>query len=104
MPANTGRSGGTRWAAGGICLGVLRPAAGAAQAVAQETEFYRAATRALAHGDHDAARVLASERPASDPAAAALLARLDILSGDYDAAEARLTPVAEANPVRRAAP
>jgi len=92
----------TRWAAGVICLVFLLPAAGAAQSVAQETEFYRAATRALAHGDHDAARVLASERPASDPAAAALLARLDILSGDYDAAEARLTPVAEANPVSAA--
>ncbi|MBM62266.1 MAG: hypothetical protein CL484_04895 [Acidobacteria bacterium] len=66
---------------------------------AQEDQFHRAVTTALAHGAYDDARQIASERDASDPSAAALLARLDILGGDYIAAETRLTPVAAANPV-----
>ena len=90
-----------------VALGVafLWPVAATAQeryTRAEEDEFHRAATRALAHGEYDEARALAGERDAADPSAAALLARLDVLRGEYEAAEARLGPVAEANPVSAA--
>ena len=90
-----------------VALGVacLWPAAASAQeryTRAEEDEFHRAATRALAHGAHDDARALAAERDAADPSAAGLLARLDILRGEYEAAEERLAPVAAANPVSAA--
>ena len=65
-----------------VALGVacVWPAAATAQerfTRAEEDEFHRAATRALAHGEYDEARALAGERDAADPSAAALLARLD---------------------------
>ena len=90
-----------------VALGVACawPAAATAQeryTRAEEDEFHRAATRALAHGEYDEARALAGERDAADPSAAALLARLDVLRGEYEGAEARLAPVAEANPVSAA--
>ena len=90
-----------------VAIGVacLQPAAAAAQeryTRAEEDAFHRAATRALAHGEYDEARALAGERDAADPSAAALLARLDRLRGDYEAAEERLAPVAAANPVSAA--
>ena len=90
-----------------VALGVacVWPAAATAQerfTRAEEDEFHRAATRALAHGAYDEARALAGERDAADPSAAALLARLDVLRGEYEAAEARLAPVAEANPISAA--
>ncbi len=66
---------------------------------AQETEFHRAVTGAFAHGDHDEARRLAEARDAADPSAAAVLARLDIMRGDYAAAEGRLLPVVAANAI-----
>ena len=94
-----------RWVVGLTSLLLLAPDSGAAQTgytTAQEIEFHRAATRALARGDHDAARSLAEERSAEDPAGAALLARLDILAGDYEAAEIRLAPIAERNLVSAA--
>ncbi len=87
-----------------VAIGVacLRPVSAPAQeryTRAQEDEFHRAATRALAHGEYDEARVLAGERDAADPSAVALLARLDILRGEYEAAEERLVPVAAENPI-----
>ncbi|MCY4510926.1 MAG: tetratricopeptide repeat protein [Acidobacteria bacterium] len=90
-----------------VALGVacVWPAAATAQerfTRAEEDEFHRAATRALAHGEYDEARALAGERDAADPSSAALLARLDVLRGEYEAAEARLAPVAEANPISAA--
>ena len=90
-----------------VALGVacVWPAAATAQerfTRAEEDEFHRAATRALAHGEYDEARALAGERDAADPSAAALVARLDFLRGEYEAAEARLAPVAEANPISAA--
>ena len=96
---------------GGFCaaavLGVacLWSAAAAAQARytrAEEEQFHRAASRALAHGARDEARALAGERDAGDPSAAALLARLDVLRGEYEAAERRLAPVAAEHPVSAA--
>ena len=77
------------------------PAASASQPAEELTadeRFHRDATRALAHGDREAAAELAAGRDPSDPAAVALLARLLIDVGDYGQAEALLEPVAEANP------
>ena len=85
-----------------VCALILLPAGVLAQRSytrAQENQFHRATTRALAHGAYEEARELASDRDAADPSAAALLARLDILSGDYVAAEDRLAPIAAANPI-----
>ena len=69
---------------------------------AQEEQFHRAATRALAHGAYDEARELADARDPADPSAAALLARLDLLGGDYAAAESRLQPIAATSPLSAA--
>ena len=88
-----------------LCIVVLLPAAVMAQpryTRAQEQQFHRDATGALAHGSDDEARALAATRSADDPSAAALLARLDIQRGNYEAAEERLAPVADANPISAA--
>ena len=96
---------------GALCAAVaaacLWPAAAPALAQggytrAEEERFHRAATRALARGAHDEARDLAAGRADDDPSAAALLARLDVLRGAYDAAEDRLAPVAAAHPISAA--
>ena len=88
-----------------LCAVLVWPAAVSAQrrnTLRQEEQFHRAATRALAHGAYDEARELAEGRDRADPSAAALLARLDILRGDYAAAEARLEPIAATNPISAA--
>ena len=88
-----------------LCTVLVWPAAVAAQdryTLAQEEQFHRAATQALAHGAYDEARELADTRGSADPSAAALLARLDALGGDYAAAESRLEPIAAANPLSAA--
>ena len=88
-----------------LCAVLVWPAGAVAQdryTRAQEEQFHRAATRALAHGAYDAARELADTRDSADPAAAALLARLDVLDGDYAAAESRLAPIAATNPLSAA--
>jgi len=85
-----------------VCVLILGSAVTSAQrryTRAQEDQFHRAATRALAHGAYEEARNLAAGRDAADPSAAALLAHLDILGGDYVAAEARLTPIAATSPI-----
>ncbi len=82
-------------------LVVPAPGTGAGQPAAELTpdeRFHRDATRALAHGDREAAEELAAGRDPADPAAAALRARLLIDAGDYEEAEALLTPVAEEAP------
>ena len=83
------------------CAALLwpHPVSGQPPTRAQETEFHRAVTGALAHGDYDEVRRLAEARDAADPSAAAVLARLDIMRGEYAAAENRLTPVADVNPI-----
>ena len=83
------------------CVALLwpHPVSGQSPTRAQETEFHRAVTGALAHGDYDEVRRLAEARDAADPSAAAVLARLDSLRGEYTAAETRLTPVAEVSPI-----
>ncbi len=88
-----------------LCIAMLWPAAVLAQpryTRAQEQQFHRDATGALARGSDDEARALAATRTADDPSAAALLARLDIQRGNYEAAEERLAPVAAANPISAA--
>ena len=83
------------------CVALLwpHPVSGQSPTRAQETEFHRAVTGALAHGDYDEVRRLAEARDAADPSAGAVLARLDILRGEYTAAETRLTPVAGVSPI-----
>ena len=79
----------------------LAPAASAGQPAEELTpdeQFHRNATRALAHGDREAAEDLAAGRDPSDPAAAALRARLLVEVGDYGEAEALLAPVAREAP------
>ena len=88
-----------------LCAVLVWPAALSAQGRytrAQEEQFHRAATRALAHGAYGEARELAEAREPADPSAAALLARLDVLGGDYAAAESRLEPIAATNPLSAA--
>ena len=88
-----------------LCGVLVWPAAASAQGRytrAQEEQFHRATTRALAHGAYDEARELADARDPADPSAAAVLARLDILRGDYAAAESRLEPLAAINPISAA--
>ena len=88
-----------------LCAVLVWPAVASAQGRytrAQEDQFHRAATTALAHGAYDEARALADARDPTDPSAAALLARLDVLRGDYAAAESRLTPVAATAPISAA--
>ena len=84
-----------------LCALAVWPLAASAQdryAPAEEDQFHRAVTRALAHGAYDEARDLAEARDRADPSAAAVLARLDILRGDYAAAESRLEPIVATNP------
>ena len=69
---------------------------------AQEEQFHRAATAALAHGAYDDARTLAQTRESTDPSAVALLARLDLLCGEYARAESRLAPIAATRPLSAA--
>ncbi len=69
-----------------------------AEELTPEEQFHRDATRALAQGDREAAEALAASRDASDPAAAALRARLLIEVGDYEEAEALLAPVVREAP------
>ena len=79
----------------------LAPSPGSGQPAAEltpEEQFHRDATRALAHGDREAAEELAASRDASDPAAAALRARLLVDSGEYEEAEQLLAPVAREAP------
>ncbi len=79
-------------------IALVLPAGGAAQTPEGDLTFHQQTTRALAHGDVDAAEELAGTRDASDPAAAALRARLLMEAGRYDEAEALLAPVAQAAP------
>ncbi len=67
-----------------------------------EREFHEQTTRALARGQLDEAVTLASARPASDPAAAAVHGRTLVLRGLHDEARARLAPVAEQAPASAA--
>ena len=98
-----GRHGGPSMAAvvAVALLLALAPAASAGQPAEELTpdeQFHRNATRALAHGDREAAEELAAGRDPSDPAAAALRARLLVEVGDYGEAEALLAPVAREAP------
>ena len=104
-PMRHAEGGASRVLSAVLCALLVWPAALAAQGrftQAQEEQFHRAATRALAHGAYDEARELADARDAADPSGAALLARLDVLGGDYAAAESRLAPIAAIAPLSAA--
>jgi tetratricopeptide (TPR) repeat protein len=73
-----------------------------AQAPAVES-LARAAARAIAHGQAAKAESLARARLSSDPAAAAVLARLAIARGRYDEAAAILQPAVGSDPSSEAA-
>ncbi|MXY25941.1 MAG: tetratricopeptide repeat protein [Acidobacteria bacterium] len=81
-----------------LLIALALPAAGSAQTPEADLAFHHQATRALAHGDAEAAEDLAGTRESSDPAAAALRARRLIETGRYEEAEALLDPVARAAP------
>ena len=84
-------------------------AARAAQAKAEqaraaaELAFVRAATAAIAHGKRGEAEGLARGRGAGDQAAAAVLGRLAIERGQYEAALSLLQPAAARSPLCEAA-
>ena len=65
---------------------------------AQELAFHQATTRALAHGVIEEAETLVASRPADDPAAAAVRARILVSRGGYQEAEQLLAPIAAADP------
>ena len=81
-------------------LAALAPGVEAGQPAGRtpDERFHRDAARALAHGDREAAEELAASRDPSDPAAAALRARLLIGAGEYEEAETLLAPVAREAP------
>ena len=79
-------------------IALALPAAGSAQTTEADLTFHQQATRALAHGDIEAAEDLADTPEPSDPAAAALRARLLIETGRYEEAETLLAPVARGAP------
>ena len=81
-----------------MLIPLVLPAGISAQTPEADLAFHQQASRALAHGDHDAAEDLAGTRDPSDPAAAALRARRLIETGEYDEAEALLAPVARTAP------
>jgi cellulose synthase operon protein C len=66
-------------------------------------EFSRMAAIALAHGKRDEAEKLAIVRGPSDPAAAVVLAQLDIDKGKYKDAQAKLEPIVARDPLGDAA-
>lgn len=88
---------------GALCLWASVSLVSHAQPSAARAPFPAAAWAALAHGDRAEAARLAGERPADDPAAAAILAQLDTDRGRYDEALAILRPAASRTPLGDAA-
>src|SRR5688500_16068649 len=83
----------------GVCATTVSSSFGAAQGTGQGSEsFVRQGRRALAQGRLDEAEALARTRPATDPEAAALLARVLIRRGQYDEARRTLEPAASQAP------
>src|SRR6476469_8007658 len=81
-----------------VCASAQSSSVGRAQTAPVNEPFPRAARRAIAHGRPADAEALAKARPANDPAAAAVLARLAIARGAYDEALKILEPAAAADP------
>jgi tetratricopeptide (TPR) repeat protein len=91
-----------------VLLCVCATNASSSYGVAQDSarvpdSFARSTRRAIAHGRVDEAEALAKARPAGDPEAAAVLARLAVRSGNYDRARLVLEPVVSADPAGEAA-
>lgn len=70
---------------------------------AAAADFLQQAARAIAHGRADDAVALAAARPADDPDARVVLARVALRSGKIDEAEALLAPAAARDPSGEAA-
>jgi tetratricopeptide (TPR) repeat protein len=73
------------------------------QTSAPPQPFPAGAWRAIAHGQPAEAEALARARPAGDPAAAAILGRLEVDKGRYQEALAILRPAANRSPLSDAA-
>ena len=82
--------------------GLPASAQGTSSAEQDDAPFHLQAERALAHGRAAEAEELAAARDAGDPEAAAVAARLLIERGRYEEAEARLAPIAAAEPASAA--
>jgi len=80
-----------------VCFGVTGSAVRRPETAVQ-SDFWRAANTALAHGKRDEAEKMATARGASDSGAAAILARLLIERGKYKDAQTLLEPVAAKDP------
>jgi tetratricopeptide (TPR) repeat protein len=90
---------GRLWSAAGAAF-----SAGSSAAAAQTTEtFIQQARRALARGRPAEAEALARARPAGDPDAAAVLARIEWTRGRHDEALRLLEPAAKVSPTGEAA-
>lgn len=88
-----------------VCAWLLFPAAYAGQSAAPSSTqpFISVARRAIAHGRATEAEALAKQRPATDSAAAAVLAQLAASRGQYQQAVTILEPAAAADPGGEAA-
>ncbi len=82
-----------------VVVALVTPGVPAASAPAPQAlagwEFVDEATRRIGRGQYDEALELAQSRPARDPDAAAILARLDLSRGRYEEAESRLVAAVE---------
>ena len=88
-----------------LCAWATFPPAYAGQnaAPAEAQSFIAAARRAIARGRPAEAQALAKQRPASDPAAAAVLGQLAASEGRFDEAISILQPAATKDPASEAA-
>lgn len=80
------------------CAWATFPPAFAGQPAAGPQSFPAAARRAIAHGKPAEAEALARQRPANDPAAAAVLGQLAVIRGNHAEAQALLEPAAAREP------
>jgi tetratricopeptide (TPR) repeat protein len=86
-----------------MCAWATFPPAYARQGAADGQNFAAVTRRAIARGRPAEAEALAKQRPAGDPAAAAVLGQLAMVRGQYAAATAVLEPAATRDPGGEAA-
>jgi tetratricopeptide (TPR) repeat protein len=80
-----------------VCAGSSSYTQAQVASTSDAATFTRAARRAIAHGRLAEAEALAKAKPAGDPNAAAVLAQLQIIRGNYDDAIRLLEPAAAAD-------
>jgi len=86
-----------------VTFGTAGSAVRPPQATASQGDFARTAAAAIAHGQRSEAERMARARPASDPAAAVVLAQIEAARGKYREAQALLEPIAAREPGGEAA-